>query len=319
MPVIEVAAVVLIAASLSRFLQRADATAGLRQLLSERSALLHKLVTCPHCLCFWFALATTVALGVMRHTLEAQEHAGAYGALWWMTQGLYVLVGWRGAYYVNRGLDRRREASGSAAATGSCEVCHRPYTQEFLERRGMLFCSHSCWFDYLRSLPVPRARLVGPKGEILRQELYSASYADITPSEAQQLLEGDGGHTYIDVRSEPEFRNGHPVGAVNIPLMFREPTALVPNPDFLAVVQAHFDSDARLILGCQSGARSIRAAEALVACGFRNVHHVRGGIAGTRSERGDILERGWLELGLPLDYGDPEDRSYADLAGRRRR
>ncbi|MFC1525313.1 rhodanese-like domain-containing protein [Candidatus Latescibacterota bacterium] len=305
MPILEIAGIIVVSAALARFLRRADSTAGLRRYLGDRSAILHKLVSCPHCLCFWFALACTVGVGVVRGDISALEF------------GLYVLAGWRGAYYLNRGLDHRREGSAKVMAGGRCEACGKPCAAEFLERRGLRFCSHSCWFDYLRSLPAPRERLLGPKGEILRQEIYPTSYADISSREARELLAGREGHTYIDVRSEPEFRNGHPGGAVNIPLMHREAVQMVPNPDFLAVVQTHFDSDAKLILGCQSGVRSVRAAEALVASGYTAVHNVRGGLAGTRNERGEIVERGWFELGLPLDYGDPEDRSYAALAGRR--
>jgi hypothetical protein len=29
-----------------------------------------------------------------------------------------------------------------------------------------------------------------------------------------------------------------------------------------------------------------------------------------------VVEKGWMELGLPVDYGEQEGRSYGELAGR---
>ena len=142
------------------------------------------------------------------------------------------------------------------------------------------------------------------------------SFKEVTPEEASRLM-SESGHAYVDVRSQPEFLNGHPSGALNVPVMFREAMGMVPNPDFLTVMQANFDRQSPLLIGCQSGGRSGRAAEALVAVGFTDVSNVVGGYGGAQGEPGQPIIKGWLELGLSVDYGGPEGRSYAALAGSR--
>src|ERR1700710_2830404 len=96
-----------------------------------------------------------------------------------------------------------------------------------------------------------------------------ASIKRVSPAEAKQLV--DEGWTYLDVRSEPEFAAGHPAGAHNVPVMHAGPRGMSPNPDFVAVVEALHPRDARLVLGCRSGQRSMRAAEMLVAAGFTSI------------------------------------------------
>ena len=139
------------------------------------------------------------------------------------------------------------------------------------------------------------------------------SYQNINPSEAKALIESDAKTVYIDVRSMPEYENGHPAGALNIPIMHREAAGMVPNPDFVRVVQSHFATDTKLLIGCQSGARSIRASEALINSGFTDVYNVTGGFGGARNETGAIIERGWLELGFSVEYGTEDDKSYPAL------
>lgn len=304
MPFLVVLCIVVVAATLSRFLRQAEATAPMRQFLGRRSALLEKLINCPHCLSFWIALGCTLALWAARGVSLIEF-------------GLYTLVGWRGAYYLNRALDRRQQVAAADPSEEGCRACGKPLGPDAVERRSMHFCSTDCWFEFLRTQPVPREKLVGPRGEILRQEIYPLSYKDVTCAEAQELLASSDRYVYLDVRSEPEFRNGHPPGALNIPLLHRETLGMVPNPDFLTVVEAHIPRDARLLIGGQVGIRSARAAEALLAAGYTDVANVKGGFAGTRTPDGQSVDRGWLQLGLPVDYGDPEDRSYAALHGRR--
>ena len=43
------------------------------------------------------------------------------------------------------------------------------------------------------------------------------SFKEIRPEEAKRLMD-ESNYAYVDVRSEPEFLNGHPSGAVNIPV-----------------------------------------------------------------------------------------------------
>ena len=71
----------------------------------------------------------------------------------------------------------------------------------------------------------------------------------IDPEEARQLLDSQDGYTYLDVRSEEEFAQGHVPGAVNIPVASSNPLGpgLVANPDFNNQVAAQFDKDLSLI------------------------------------------------------------------------
>ncbi|MGC4070463.1 MAG: rhodanese-like domain-containing protein [Polyangiaceae bacterium] len=106
----------------------------------------------------------------------------------------------------------------------------------------------------------------------------------VTPEEAKALL--DEGYVYLDVRSEPEFEAGHPPKAINVPLQHAAAGGMVPNDDFLAVVEANLAKDARVVIGCKAGGRSRRAAEILSAAGYENLSISRpvGTASATRSD-----------------------------------
>jgi rhodanese-related sulfurtransferase len=118
----------------------------------------------------------------------------------------------------------------------------------------------------------------------------------VSPQEALSLMTTDG-YAYVDVRSVPEFEAGHPQGAVNIPLANMVPGGMVPNPAFLPDMQKQYAKDAKLVIGCQSGGRSLQAAQILMAAGFIDVVEQRAGFGGTP------FEPGWRQLGLPLARG----------------
>ena len=102
----------------------------------------------------------------------------------------------------------------------------------------------------------------------------------LSVTEAHQLIQQ--GHVYVDVRSTMEFEQAHPAGAVNVPLLEPDDVTgqMQPNPDFMRVMQGSFPPDARLLVGCQVGGRSMRAAQMLEAFGFSDVSNVRGGFGG---------------------------------------
>jgi rhodanese-related sulfurtransferase len=135
----------------------------------------------------------------------------------------------------------------------------------------------------------------------------------VSPAEAKALCEE--GYVYLDVRSEPEFADGHPAGAYNVPFLHKAATGLVPNEDFLAVMAARFPREQALVVGCRSGARSAKAAAALVAAGYTNVVDQRAGFEGVRDPFGALTDPGWRPLGLPTATEAP-GRSYLELAGR---
>ncbi len=134
-----------------------------------------------------------------------------------------------------------------------------------------------------------------------------------TPEEAYMLL--GQGHKYIDVRTEPEFAAGHPAGAVNIPVVYPDPATrqMVMNPDFVAVVAAHFARDAKIVVGCQVGGRSQQAAELLTQVGYTHVVNMQGGFGGACDQAGRVVVPGWSACGLPVCKDCGPDYSYASL------
>lgn len=122
------------------------------------------------------------------------------------------------------------------------------------------------------------------------------------------------GYTYVDVRSTREFEAGHPAGAVNVPLLELDDRGqMAQNPDFLRVMKASFAPDAKLLLGCQAGMRSLKASQMLETFGFTDVTNVRGGWAGARDQFGGILEPGWATADLPVETDTPSERTYEAL------
>jgi rhodanese-related sulfurtransferase len=133
----------------------------------------------------------------------------------------------------------------------------------------------------------------------------------VTPPEAQALLAE--GWTYLDVRSIPEFEAGHPVGALNIPLLHLEDGRMAPNRVFEAVVASSVPKDTKLVVGCKAGARSLQAAALLGAVGYTNVVDMRGGFHGERDGMGRVIVAGWAQQNLPVETETPPAHTYAEL------
>ena len=53
------------------------------------------------------------------------------------------------------------------------------------------------------------------------------AFRNITVHEARE--QQAAGYTYVDVRSIPEFAQGHPAGAVNVPLLHRDEHSAHPD------------------------------------------------------------------------------------------
>ena len=132
-----------------------------------------------------------------------------------------------------------------------------------------------------------------------------------SPKDAHALIT-EQGYTHVDVRSEQEYAAGHPAGAINVPLMFAGPGGMSPNPDFLRMMTALFPKDTKLVLGCRSGARSLRAAEMLSGAGFSAVVDQRAGFEGPKDPAGRPIEPGWAACGLPVEAATPGG-SYAEI------
>jgi rhodanese-related sulfurtransferase len=121
----------------------------------------------------------------------------------------------------------------------------------------------------------------------------------VTNAQATQAA----GTTYVDVRSTQEFEAGHPAGAVNVPLLEPDEDTgqMMPNPDFVRVMQANFSPDTPLLLGCKTGGRSARAAQMLEAFGYGKLTNVAGGFVD------------WSAKGLPTETTASPGGSYTEL------
>lgn len=133
------------------------------------------------------------------------------------------------------------------------------------------------------------------------------------PKDAKALLDSGAGWIYLDVRSEGEFENCHPEGAWNVPVMHRSPLGMAPNDDFVAVVRRVFPADAKFVVGCASGVRSVRACELLEAAGFKHLVNMEGGFVGARDPFGRAVP-GWAASGLPVANRAAPERTYPHLA-----
>jgi rhodanese-related sulfurtransferase len=146
-------------------------------------------------------------------------------------------------------------------------------------------------------------------------EIMAVKQVTVQEAHDRQTL----GHTYVDVRSVPEFAQGHPAGAVNVPLLHRDERTgqMVPNRDFVSTMQANFPTDARLLIGCQVGGRSSQAAQLLESAGYQDVSNVLGGYGGARDPMtGAVRSAGWTQAGLPVAVEDVPGQSYETLRGR---
>jgi rhodanese-related sulfurtransferase len=132
----------------------------------------------------------------------------------------------------------------------------------------------------------------------------------VTPEEAHAMLAE--GAIYVDVRSEVEFQQGHPPGALNLPIAHLGPGGMTTNPEFLGVFQRAFGKNEKLVVGCKAGGRSRRAAEMLVNAGYTDVSDMAAGWEGSRDAFGRPLP-GWSRRNLPAENGEPSGQRYEDV------
>ena len=140
----------------------------------------------------------------------------------------------------------------------------------------------------------------------------------VEPPQAYEILQRNPDAIYLDVRTEEEFAQGHPAGAINIPVVFLKPGAAPqPNASFLDVAQKVLPHDKKLVVGCMAGGRSQRACEILEQAGYSNLTNLRGGFGGARDAGGAIVVVGWRDAGLPVsrELGDSTYTALRDKAG----
>jgi rhodanese-related sulfurtransferase len=133
------------------------------------------------------------------------------------------------------------------------------------------------------------------------------SVQQTTPDQAKTVLDKDPNAIYVDVRSIPEFVQGHARGAINIPLLHMQGGQMAPNPDFLKVAQSVLPKDKTLLVGCKMGGRSQRASEILDSLGYQKVFNIDGGFGGNDHQPG------WKDLGLPVSQDNGDGVGYDSL------
>src|SRR5260370_37114646 len=74
------------------------------------------------------------------------------------------------------------------------------------------------------------------------------------PPQAHEILKANPDALYLDVRTEVEFAQGHPTGAINIPVVFiKGPGQMEPNDEFPTVAEKVLPKDKKLVVGCMAG------------------------------------------------------------------
>ncbi len=134
------------------------------------------------------------------------------------------------------------------------------------------------------------------------------SVTRVSPEQALELMRAEG-FSYLDVRSVPEFDQGHPAGAYNVPLLHMGPRGAEPNARFLEVVRKRFAKDAKLVVGCKTNGRSSQAAAILEQEGFSNLAIQAAGFSGSPP-----VDPGWGPKGLPASQVAEAGRSWAELS-----
>ncbi|HZO82695.1 MAG TPA: rhodanese-like domain-containing protein [Candidatus Binataceae bacterium] len=140
----------------------------------------------------------------------------------------------------------------------------------------------------------------------------------VEPPQAHDILRANPDAIYLDVRTEAEFAQGHPAGALNVPVVFiKGPGQMELNEEFLPVVTKTLPRDKKLVVGCLAGGRSQRACELLEAAGYTDLTNVRGGFGGARDAAGQVVVTGWRDAGLPVssEVGDNSFQALRRKAG----
>jgi phage shock protein E len=93
-----------------------------------------------------------------------------------------------------------------------------------------------------------------------------AEYMQITADEAKAMIDGEEDYTILDVRTQPEYDEGHIEGAY-----------LIPDTEINSRAEEELiDKDATILVYCRSGRRSKLAAQALADLGYTNVYEFGG-------------------------------------------
>lgn len=98
-------------------------------------------------------------------------------------------------------------------------------------------------------------------------------FNNINPTLATQLINREDA-VILDVREDNEYRDGHIVNSVHIPMSYLS--------DRLKELEKHKGKP--IIVGCRSGQRSAHACSVLKKNGFATVYNLSGGIMAWKSD-----------------------------------
>ena len=123
----------------------------------------------------------------------------------------------------------------------------------------------------------------------------------ISPKDANQILQSDPEAILLDVRSELEYMFvGHPVGAIHVP--WQDGPDWDINPHFVSQVKKLAGKERPVLLICRSGIRSAEAAQQLEKEGWQHVYNILYGFEGELDERHHRSTlSGWRHEGLPWE------------------
>lgn len=132
---------------------------------------------------------------------------------------------------------------------------------------------------------------------------------DLSPTDAWEILSADTKARLVDVRTTAEWAY---VGVPDLrdaarPLFLEWQTwpDMAVSPTFVptlaaALAEAGLGPDDSVIFLCRSGVRSLAAARAMAAAGWRRAYNLAGGFEGPPdSERHRGVVAGWKASGLP--------------------
>lgn len=134
-------------------------------------------------------------------------------------------------------------------------------------------------FRSLKLKKNPRCRSCGPSADITSPIDYSTaptakmtSIPEISTSQLRDLLSSEEEFELLDVREDHEWEQAHIEGARLLPL------SLWPS------LAEPLERDARYLMLCAAGVRSLRAARWMVDHGFTNVTNIQGGMSAWQQE-----------------------------------
>ncbi len=125
------------------------------------------------------------------------------------------------------------------------------------------------YIEFVGNHPWMFAALAGTLGLLIfmEYERLTAAAKNISPLQATRL-QNDEEALVLDVRDDAEFKRGHLINAVNMPLAQIEKR----------VNEISKHKDKPVIVVCETGMRSQRASKTLKKHGFENLHNLGGGM-----------------------------------------